>query len=187
MEAAQAARDPVTMVVTRRVKPGCEAQFEAWLHDYAREAESKPGHLGLQIVRPAGTERTYTVVANWDCSADLQAWLQSDEHNQWLQKVRPLLEEEETRQVTTGLETWFTPPGAGSIVPPPRWKMFLVTWLVAWLLVWPLDVWYAPVIAPLVPFWRAGAFTLVIVAVLTYVLMPNATRLLHAFLYPARR
>lgn len=186
MEAAQAARDPVSMIVTRRVKPGSEQQFEAWLRDYAREAESKPGHLGLQIVRPARTERTYTVVANWDCSADLQAWLQSDEHNQWLQKVRPLLEEEEKRQVTTGLETWFTPSGTASIIPPPRWKMFAVTWCVAWLLVWPLDLWYAPVIAPLPALLRAGAFTLVIVVMLTYVLMPSATRVLHGFLYPKR-
>lgn len=171
------------MVVTRHVKPGCEAQFEAWLHDYAREAESRPGHLGFQVVRPTGSTREYTVVANWDSSQHLQQWLDSDSHAQWIAKARPLLQSDEHRRILTGLETWFTPPGEQAMVPPPRWKMFVVTWMVVWIVVWILDIWYAPLIQPLPVWLRALAFTVVIVGLLTYVLMPNVTKLLHKFLY----
>ena len=176
--------DPVTMLVTRHVRKGNEAQFEAWLRDYTRAAESHPGHLGLQVVRPGGQSDAYTVVSNWTSSEVLQAWLDSPEHNDWIAKVRPLLVADEERNVTTGLETWFTPPGADTIVPPPRWKMFLVTWMVVWLVVWVLDIWYAPLIQPLLVPLRALLFTVVIVGLLTFVLMPQVTKLLRKFFYP---
>lgn len=171
------------MVVTRNVKPECVPAFEGWLREYARAAERRPGHLGLEVLRPGGTAGPYTVVANWDSSAHLQAWLQSDEHTAWIARAAPLLATAEQRDVRTGLETWFTPPGAPASAAPPRWKMFLVTWAVVWVVVWILDIWYAPLIAPLPVALRALLFTLVIVGLLTYVLMPRATRLLHRFLF----
>lgn len=176
--------DPVTMVVTRHVKSASKAEFESLLHDYLAHAEARPGHLGIHVIRPAGTTGTYTVVSNWRASSDLQAWLESPEHQAWMAKIRPLLVAEEQRNITTGLETWFTPPEGGAIVPPPRWKMFFVTWMVVWIVVWVLDIVYAPVIQPLPVALRALLFTVVIVGLLTYVLMPNVTKLLHRFLYP---
>ncbi|HET9097752.1 MAG TPA: hypothetical protein VFN37_13910, partial [Candidatus Baltobacteraceae bacterium] len=65
----------------------------------------------------------------------------------------------------------------------PRWKMFVVTWMVVWIVVWILDIWYAPLVQPLPVRLRAPAFTVVIVGLLTYVPMPNVTKLLHGFVY----
>jgi antibiotic biosynthesis monooxygenase (ABM) superfamily enzyme len=45
--------NPVTVVVRRRVKPGLEAQYEAWLARLtAGAAQNFPGYVGAEFHRP---------------------------------------------------------------------------------------------------------------------------------------
>ena len=44
----------VTVLVTRRIKPGKEAAFEKLMGDIMRAAQEYQGHLGAQLVRPDG-------------------------------------------------------------------------------------------------------------------------------------
>lgn len=180
--------DAVTMINTRHVKAGCEREFEAWLQEYARVAERQPGHLGMNVVRPTSAKpREYTVIANYDSPDHLAQWLHSEEHTRWLAEGRQWLDADPETQVRTGLETWFTPVGGEAMVPPPRWKMFLVAWLAAWAIVWILDIVYAPIIAPLFVGLRAMLFTVVIIGLMTFVVMPFLTKVLSTFLYPQER
>ena len=56
-------RDPVTVVVRRRVKNGCEAEFEAAMRDFITFAMGSPDHLSIHVLRPAATgPADYTVV-----------------------------------------------------------------------------------------------------------------------------
>jgi len=48
---------PLTVVVTWRVRKGCEMEFEAWRHEIAAAALEFPGHMGVNVILPSGTER----------------------------------------------------------------------------------------------------------------------------------
>src|SRR3712207_5970408 len=68
---------PVTVTVTRRVKPGREAAFEAWLHGVIQAATAFPGHRGANVFRPADPEHPeYVLVFQFARQADLDRWTQ---------------------------------------------------------------------------------------------------------------
>jgi antibiotic biosynthesis monooxygenase (ABM) superfamily enzyme len=87
-------------------------------------------------------------------------------------------------QVLTGLEGWFTLPTQPGLPPPPRYKMALVTWLT----IFPLITLVVVATAPLIGSWplvaRLAFTTGVTVSLMTWVVMPRTTRLLHRWLYP---
>jgi len=89
--------------------------------------------------------------------------------------------------VLTGLETWFTLPTQPNMTPPPRYKMAVVTLLV----IYPLSLgmgaaltrWLSAI--PVVP--RSLLGSVVMIALMTYVIMPRVTRLFRWWLYPNMR
>lgn len=50
----------VTVVVTRTIKAGREADYEAWLRGVAEVAGRFKGHLGMTVFRPRAGSRDYT-------------------------------------------------------------------------------------------------------------------------------
>jgi antibiotic biosynthesis monooxygenase (ABM) superfamily enzyme len=123
------AEGPVTTTVTRRVKPGHEAAYEAFLASISGAAAAFPGHLGEEVFRPAGGQGgEYRIVYRCDSAAHLRTWLDSAERAAWLQQAEPHVAGPMHTQVLTGLEGWFTlptQPGA----PPPPYKMAILTWV----------------------------------------------------------
>jgi antibiotic biosynthesis monooxygenase (ABM) superfamily enzyme len=87
-------------------------------------------------------------------------------------------------QRATGLETWFVLPGERAIVPPPRWKMLLVSLMGSY----PLVVLFSAFVLPWLEGWpllaRAAVLPIVLLGLMTYVVMPQLTRLLGGWLYP---
>ena len=55
MDPTRDVAQPVTVVVTRRVKPGREPSYEAWLERLIREASVLPGYLVYGLVLSIGT------------------------------------------------------------------------------------------------------------------------------------
>lgn len=85
--------------------------------------------------------------------------------------------------VRSGLETWFTLPGAPALPPPPKWKMALVTWCA----LLPQVIALGFVIPHSLPFpVPAMIGTAIPVTLLTWVLMPRHTRLLHGWLFASK-
>ena len=71
--------EPVTVVVTRRVKAGHEAAYEEWLTRLIGEAKRMPGYLGTNVQRPGPTgPREYTCVYRFESVEHLQAFEQSE-------------------------------------------------------------------------------------------------------------
>lgn len=120
---------PVTTTVTRRIKPGHEAAYEAFLAGISGGARAFPGYLGVEVFRPAsGQGGEYRIVYRFASLAHLHAWLGSPEHAAWLQRAEPHVAEPMRTQVLTGLEGWFTLPTQPGL-PPPRYKTALLTWV----------------------------------------------------------
>jgi uncharacterized protein len=176
---------PVTTTVTRRIKPGHEPLYEQFLEGIIAAASRFPGHLGAEVFRPqTAAAGPYRIVYRFDSAAHLQAWLDSPEHAAWLERAEPHVIGLPQRQVLTGLEGWFTLPTQPGLPPPPLYKMALVTWAT----IFPLITLVVVATAPLVGGWplvaRLAVTTGVTVPLMTWVVMPRVTRLLHRWLYP---
>lgn len=184
--------DPATWLVTRRPKANRVEEFEQVLSDTIHAALRYPGHLGVTVLKPSspgGGE--YRLVVKFDSEASLRGWQESPEAAEWFRKIEALEERPGTFENATGLEAWFAVPsdvaGAAPAPVPSRRQMFLTTWLGAFptltLLVWGLG--------PLLGGWPLVVRTLVasglMVALLTYVVMPSLVRWLGPWLFAGRR
>jgi antibiotic biosynthesis monooxygenase (ABM) superfamily enzyme len=176
---------PVTTTVTRRVKPGHEAAYEAFLAGISGAARAFPGYLGVEVFRPAGGQGgEYRIVYRFDSLAHLRTWLDSPEHAAWLARAEPHVAGPMRTQILTGLETWFTLPTQPGAPPPPPYKMALVTWVTIFPLITLVVVASAPLLGGLPLVVRLAVTTGVTVPLMTWVVMPRVTRLLRRWLYP---
>jgi len=48
-DSERAAKD-VTIVISRRIKPGCEKQYDDWLRRYLMLEKKIPGYVGTTII-----------------------------------------------------------------------------------------------------------------------------------------
>ena len=175
----------VTVVISRRVKSGCEAAFETFLAGVTAACGQFPGYLGSSIFRPANADDPeYRVIFKFDRLSNLRRWETSDERQQWFDQADALTDCPPNVQVLTGLETWFTLPGKASLVPPPRSKMTLVTWLAVFPLITMLSTLLQQPLSPLPIVLRVMVITAIAVPTMTYLLMPQMTRLFAGWLYP---
>jgi antibiotic biosynthesis monooxygenase (ABM) superfamily enzyme len=175
--------EPVTVLYSRRVKPGREADFEAWARDIVGAARQFPGHLGASVLDAPGS-REYHILFNFADRGSLRAWLDSEERRRLLARVGGLLEADRGLQQLTGLETWFKLPGSNvpTMKPPPRWKMWLVSLVALYPLVLLFQALVVPRMAGLPLPLRALLFPLVLLTLMTFVVMPAVTRLLRRWL-----
>jgi len=175
----------VTTIIRQRPKPDAVDAYEAWLKEITPQARQFAGHQGVNIIRPHGTSDVYTVVLHFDSTDNLRAWLDSKTRQRLVERVRPFLLDDENIDTRTGLEFWFTPPPGGRHVKP--YKQFLVTLsvifpltiIVPWLLR-PLFAWLPALATPGIQHLVIAAL---IVATVTWLIMPTYTRLISRWLY----
>jgi hypothetical protein len=174
-------RSPLTVVVTWRIRQGREKEFEAWRREISAAALEFPGHMGINVIRPAATPGEYVVIFRFDTYEHLRAWQESDVRRELLKKAEPFRTSEPTYRLESGLEFWFAPPGVPAS--PPRWKMALVT-VVG---VWPASLLVPRVLSPItgnlaLPL-QALLVAMGIVILLTWVIMPLLVRILRPWLH----
>lgn len=176
--------EPVTVVVTRRVKAGREKDYEAWLEKLLEQAKQLPGYLGTTVTRPSGATREYTSVFRFDSVEHLRGFEQSELRRSALLEVVELVEADAVWNQLTGLEFWFTPP-PGTVVPQPsRFRMALVMIAVVYGLVFSIGSLVAAVLSTAPMPLRLLVTITIEVFLMTYVLMPRLTKALASFIYP---
>jgi hypothetical protein len=175
----------VTAVISHIVRRGREQGYEEWFHGIATAAQKFKGHLGVSIIRPRDhAHPEYVVILRFNHYNNLRKWLESDIRREWIERLQPLIEKPEAVQTLTGLETWFTLSDKPLKSPPPRYKMFLVTWLGVEVMTILVRTFVSPLLSSLP--WLLGLTigNFVVVGCLTYLVMPQLTRLLYKWLYP---
>ena len=179
--------EPAAVLTLRTVKPGLEEKFEAELHDFISRSLQTEGQLGVSVMRPVqkSGSREYGILRRFSDAASRDFFYKSPLFEEWEVKVASLTEGGPKHQELSGLETWFALPGQRAVIPPPRWKMALVTvlgvWPVSLLVPWLLNPMINGLPSPL----QALFVAVGIVILLTWVVMPVLVRILKRWLYPS--
>ncbi len=172
----------IHVAITRRVRAGCEAEFQAALREFLTASLAHEGVLGVHMLTPApasgGSE--YGILRTFADEQERDAFYRSPLYTAWLERVAPLTLGDCARRELSGLEAWFR----GTNALPPRWKMATATLLG----VYPTSLLLSLTVAEQTREWpfllRNLAFAAAMVGVLTWLVMPLVTRAVHGWLHP---
>lgn len=119
----------VSVVVDRIVQASKKEYFEDCLKSIIFDANSFSGYLGADVINPIGSNR-YIVVFRFASQAELDLWTVSQQRNYWVSQIDKVVEKPSEQITVTGLETWFYVSNTENYVPPPKYKMALITYFV---------------------------------------------------------
>src|SRR6266540_4459047 len=173
----------IHIAITRRVRPGCEAEFQAALREFFQTSFAHGGVLGAtMIVPPPGSDsREFGILRTFADEKERDDFYASPLYKAWEEKCRPLTETDSwTSRQLHGLEAWFRSPQN----PPPRWKMATATFLGVFPTAAILNLTLGRAIQPWPFLLGSAVFNASMVALLTWIVMPLVTRALHGWLYP---
>ena len=177
--------EAVTVVVRRRVRADMVDSFEEWLRGITKAAAGFEGHAGALVLRPEDPAyEDYVIVFRYATVEQLARWERSEERAAWLARADAFTIGTPRVDRLTGLEYWFQLPGHAAHKPPPRYKMAAVTVLA----IYPLVL----VVVPLLAGWFARfprplailLTSMILVALMTWAIMPALTRLFARWLFP---
>jgi len=165
----------VTVVVSRRVMPGHERDYDEWVRRLVAAATEARGNQGATMLIPEpGKSGLYHVVLRFDDEKSVHQWETS--------YVRQKLSHEadafsrRIRQEATGLETWFSIPECPELETPPRWKMAMVTFLAVFVLSTVIVRLLQWVFNDLNFFLESALIAVLLVVILTWLVMPFLSR-----------
>ena len=172
---------PIHVAITRRARPGCEAEFREALRGFFQASFDHGGVLGASmLVPPPGSPSAeFGILRTFASERERDSFYASPLFQSWLEKSLPLAEGDWESRELTGLEAWFRSPAG----PPPRWKMALLTWIAVWPVSMAAQAALIPLLPPTAPrLLVAGAVSGTIVVVLTWAAMPLLVRIARPWL-----
>jgi antibiotic biosynthesis monooxygenase (ABM) superfamily enzyme len=177
---------PIHIAITRRVRPGCEAEFQNALREFFQTSFAHDGVLGATMIAPSpGSDaREFGILRTFANEKERDDFYASPIFKAWEEKVLPLTETGSwTHRPLHGLEAWFRSPAG----PPPRWKMAVATFLGVFPTAMILNLTLGRAIKawPFIP--GSTVFNASMVGLLTWVVMPLVTRVLHDWLHADER
>lgn len=173
----------VHVAITRRVRPGCEAEFQQALGQFFQTSFSHSGIQGAAMLTPppGSGSREYGILRTFASEEERDAFYASPMFKAWDEKAASLTEGEAVYRPLHGLEAWFRQPDAPR---PPRWKMAVAT-LAG---VYPTSLFLGTFVGPLLHGLPRALTSLVIAACmvicLTWIVMPLVIKVLHRWLHP---
>jgi uncharacterized protein len=180
---------PVTVLVTRSPRKSNQKEFEQALSDTIDAALKFPGHLGVTVLKPQrGESNDYQIIVKFASETDYQRWCCSNEAAHWFEILNRLEDKPPNLEIMSGIETWFAVNGSTSrpMIPPPRYKMAIVTWIAIFVLIVIINLLFGSFLASLPMLLRSFLLTVGLVGLMTYVVMPQMIRLFSGWLYSKR-
>ena len=175
---------PIHVAITRRVRPGCEAEFQQALRDFFQASFAHGGVHGANMLAPLpGSDSTdFGILRTFANEKERDDFYASPLFHTWDARARSLTEGEPEYRQLHGLEAWFR-----SSNPPPRWKMAVATFLGVVPVIMILKLTLGPAIQSWNFVLNNIVFNACVVALLTWVVMPLITHGLHRWLHPKER
>lgn len=173
---------PIHLAITRQVRSGCEAEFQAALREFLQGSFALGGVLGASMLTPppGSDSREFGILRTFASEAERDTFYESPMFKAWEERAGPLTEGEPEYRELHGLEAWFRSPRN----PPPRWKMAMATLLGVYPVSLMIGVTLSSTLKKLPLPLNLLVVSAIIVTMLTWVVMPFVTRLLHGWLNP---
>jgi uncharacterized protein len=171
----------IHVAITRRVRPGCEAEFQHALRDFLQASFAHGGVLGASMLTPppSSNSREYGILRTFADEKERDEFYDSALFKSWKERAATLTEGEAEYRQLHGLEAWFRSPGG----PPPRWKMALVTLLGVYPVSLFIGVFLSPQLRRLPLVLNIFVVSALIVTCLTWLVMPALTRWFKTWLH----
>lgn len=178
--AASGPATPVRVAILRKVRGGCEVEFESQIAKFFGKASREPGVSASYLIRPVpGSDtREYGILRSFKSEEDMRRFYDSDLYREWQSMVQPLVEGEPYRRQIHGLEAFFRAGGD----PPLAWKMAVVTWIGVNPAVYISSWAVAGVFGKIPGLVELLVVNLLVVASLTWFFMPILTKLFRRWL-----
>ena len=180
---SEVAPEPVTAVITVRVRPGADQQYREWQHRMAELMAEQDGHMGTNVQEPiAGLQDDWVIMTKFDTEENLSAWLNSRIRARMLSEAEPLVETSNVRRARTSFDGWF--PFTYGQRPPRNWQQSALVLLTLFPLVCLEIAFLNPILSwlPLSPATFIG--NAVSVAVTGFLLIPLAAAAVRRWLIP---
>ena len=177
---------PIHVAITRRARPGCEAEFQQALREFFQASFAHDGVLGATMIvpPPSSDSREFGILRTFANEMERDDFYASPIFKAWEAKCQPLTETDSwTSRPMHGLEAWFRSPQS----PPPRWKMAAATFLGVFPTAAILSLTLGAAIRPWPFILSSVVFNAAMVALLTWIVMPLVTRALHGWLNSSDR
>lgn len=181
----QGALPPGTAVFGHAVAPGRERHFEDVQSRLAAQISTFPGFEGVALLGPRVDERWFAVL-RFNTDRQLEDWLSSRERTEALPELRSELTEDFKVVVRSTQFGGILRVANGKAQVTPRWKTAMLILLVLFPTVMTLSRFLGPVLVEHgIPIWLSTWLSeIVSVGLLTWVLLPFATRRFRRWLDP---
>jgi antibiotic biosynthesis monooxygenase (ABM) superfamily enzyme len=163
---------PFHILIVRNIRPEHRAAFDEVVRGWIQVAIQHPGYLGVMMQEPVSNTTEHAVVLRFRSEHDWQLFRAWPAYHDFLDRIAPMLEAEPRIEHLHGLEGWFP----RTLREPPRWKMALITWLGVNAMVW-LASTAVGAVGDAWPLWFSFLLiNAIVVAGLTWAVMPLLTR-----------
>jgi len=169
----------LNILILRDVIPAHRTQFEDAVRRWIPEAVRFPGHHGVFMLTPPSGSYQYGALLRFETQEAWEEFSRWDLYRAFLEEIRPHLAGEPRTELMHGLEAWFP---AVHTLGPPRWKMALLTYGGVCAMVWPSSQIAGNALASAPFLMRYLIVNAIVVAGLTWVIMPQLARLARGWL-----
>lgn len=171
----------MTSIIRRRVRSGCEREFEDWTKGIAGACQKFEGYLGTRLIHPTDSSEPYVTILSFDSYQNYRTWLTSDVRKGWLQKVEGCTEGAESIEELSGFDYWLGVETDKVRSWPPSFRMNMA----AYVAILPLVSFVLPALQPFMPD-NPVISTLLSTAIITllmgYISLPLVARIFRKWL-----
>jgi uncharacterized protein len=174
--------DQTVLILEHNVKKGYESRYKEWLGKIPAILQTAPGFVGRDVFSPSLPDRPYTIVLRFESGSALRNWIDTDEHKGLRRESQDMLDQSDRPTVASGLDLWLDPEPN-----PKRYKLLIVTVAAIFPLSILLPYLLGPFFETVAPSLKGSVVnglvqTTVIVALMSYAVMPRLTHRLRRWL-----
>jgi len=184
--AASSNSQTVHVAITRRIKPGCEQEFQAALKEFFAKSLAQSGVHGADVLvpPPGSSSMEYGILRSFANAAERDAFYASPLYLEWKKRVAPLSDGDPDAREVHGLEAFFRSNGTTA---PPRWKMAIATYIGVEIVTISLAFTLGIVTRGWNFFIANPIQNICVVGLLTWAVMPLVTKALSRWLHTKQR
>jgi len=175
----------VSTVIAYHVRPAKIHQFSRWRQRILKACRAAPGFKFSESFDTFGeNDPIFVAIICFDSAKSHEDWLKSPIRLELLKEVHHYVVDTQIRRLGTGFEGWFGRTLGSQVTPPIKWRQALVILSALYPVISTLKHLLGPIFDVL-PYSVAFLVLLTVdVAILTWIIMPQFTRVMGFWLNP---